>query len=460
MPPSAARQSRLSGPSSKSHSVIVDNHDHSQEQPDAEDTESIDSDRTIDVGPEGLLRQAEDYRQRIIELGGRPTRPIADYSKEVEQKRVILMPRTEHSRMTFDEEYYRHYCSMESSFFHDELKAWQSFLKWFRRKWVQQNEAAGGSLPPPPPVAEIDSLELHTQYLGFLLICRKEVEEADSVLRRWNFQSYENFLEHIVAVERHVANLRQERGPEDNGRSQGRPGHCASVLSKWGLGDLAGFQEHMRSVTTELAAMQAPKDRSSGFSALKFLQQPPANPNLKPQLNEDKRKRQKETETPEPDSTAKSQNLDSRSEKRRRKRDVVDIELHETVSANHSPKGPRKKTSGQTQHSAAQHKIAKMKHGTAESEREMTSSPKERGRPRNQTTFPPTLGLAAQGNTKSSQKERRKFLDSSGSAKAQDGESKGKRPAVIGARNNKKVASGSGLRRSARIAEQLKKKAN
>lgn len=460
MPASAVRQSgqsRLSEPSSKSQDVDADNHAHNQEPPDADDTESIDSDKTIDIGPEGLLRQAEDYRHRIIELGGRPTRPIAEYDKEVEEKRVMLMARTEHSRLTFDEEYYRHYCSMEMSFFHDELKAWQSFMKWFRRKWVQQNEAAGGTLPPPPPIAEFDCLNLQIQYLGFLLICRKEVEGANFVERRWNFQSYEDFLEHIVAVERHVAKLRQDQGPEDNESYKERLGHCAIVLTKWGLGDPAGFQEHTRSVKTELAAMKASKDRSSGSSALKFLQQPPTDPSSEPKLNGSKRKRQEEVETHEPDSTAKLQSFGSRSEKRR-KRDVVDVELHGTVSAKHSPRRPREKTSGQTQDNATQHKLEKSKHGAADLQREIKSSPKERGRPRKQSRSSPLLGQTVQGRKQSSQKGRKRILDSSGSAKAQDGESK-KRPAVIGARNEKKVAVGSGLRRSARIAARVKKEA-
>lgn len=214
---------------------------------DGDDTESVNSDRTQEVGTEGLLRRAEDYRERKVELGGKPTRSLAEYSKELEQSRLILMPeppgpRPKHWK-TPDEEYYYNYCRMESFYFSLELMGWESSLKWFRRKWAEQNEALGNSLPPPPPVLEMDSLDLHTQYLGFILLRRKENEGPDSDFRRWIFETYEEFLDHILVVEQQVAQMCEAQGPDDDIRFKQRLGYCAPALAELGLGDSPGFQE-------------------------------------------------------------------------------------------------------------------------------------------------------------------------------------------------------------------------
>lgn len=121
------------------------------------DAESEDSNITQGIGPEGLLRLAEDYRERKITLSGIPTRQIAEYSKELEQTRLLPMCKGKDPSKD-DEEYCSHYCFMERNYSCKELHAWESFLRQVRRDWAKRNGAAGGSIDPPPPLSEMDSL--------------------------------------------------------------------------------------------------------------------------------------------------------------------------------------------------------------------------------------------------------------------------------------------------------------
>lgn len=392
-------------------------HDHNKESPDvgdagdAEDAESVRSDSTIDIGPEGLLRQAEDHREHIIELGGIPTRPIAEYSRELEERRLILMPRTHSSTTTADEAYYRHYCFREMCFFNEELMAWESFMKWFRRKWAQQNDAVGGSLPPPPPVLEIDPLDLHTQYLGFMLLCRKEDEKEQPIVRKWNFNSYGRFIEHITAVEMQVAEMREKEGPEDDARFQERLGHCAKVLTKWGLGDPAGFQEQLGIVARELADMQDRSAQTSGgVPCATFFQQAADSPEPETQLNETKRKRTHADEAsgpgPAPKSTKAEVQGDIAPAQKRAKHRDSQVERTHTATAKPSPKKPRGRSSTKRHDEEVEHKHSTSGREPGDAKGDIKPDQKRRGRPPKQTQPAPALDTDTQDKTKSNPKRR------------------------------------------------------
>lgn len=441
-------------------------HDHDKElsdAEDAEDAESMHSSSTQELGPEGLLRQAEDHREHIIELGGKPTRQIAEYSREVEEKRILLMPRGPSSRRTADEEYYRHYCFMEMCFFNEELMAWQSFMKWFRRKWAQQNDAAGGSLPPPPPVLEIDPLDLQTQYLGFMLLCRKEDEKEQPIVRSWNFKSYERFIEHIAAVERLVAELREKQGPEDDARFQERLGYCAKVLTNWGLGDPAGFQEQLGIVAKELAQMQAQRAHMSQFSGAGplagFFQQAADSPEPETQLGETNRKRSHVDKASGPGSAPKSTKAEIQDDiapaPKRAKCGGSKVEPSQTTTAKPSPKKPRGRASTKRNDEEVEYK-----HLTSGRE----PGQKRTGRSPKQAQPAPALDTYMQDKTKSNPKPRGGPRDNPQllaqepdvSAKAIGSQSAKKNKRVDKEQKKTKAPSGSGRRRSARIAEKAK----
>lgn len=454
----------------------VDSHANNDEASHVgDDTESVDSNRTQEVGTEGLLRRAEDYRERKITLGGQPTRPIAEYSKELEQSRLVLMPEPAGPRSnkwrTPDEEYYHHYCLMESSHFHQEFMSWQSFVRWFRRTWAEQNGAAGVSLPTPPPILEMEPLDLHTQYLGFILLCRKEDEKENSDLRSWNFDTYEDFLEHIAAVEKQVARMRAQRALEENDRFRERLGYCARVLADGGLGSLSGLQEQLQIVADELAEMRARRARkhqSSGDSPLaEFLQQPAAGPEPEPQLKGTKRKRKHEEEVSGPGLNIGSPGVNLQdgmfSTPKRTKRGGFKVELKHGITEKRSAKKPRSKIIAKTQDDGAGHSISGPKQAAVEAKREVKSHQKRRARPTKQSRSDPILDKIAQDKTKSGQRRRGgprdkdELLAQESHVSITASGRRGAKKKATAATVQSKVASVSGHRRSVRIAEKAKK---
>lgn len=183
------------------------------------DAESNASRITIEEPSEHILQGARALRDRISMLGGKPTRPIAEYSRERVASYLWVMPSDPGNpyHKTHDEVYYRHYLGKERGHFCSELKAWESFLRWLRRKWVERNEAAGGSLPPLAPVLEMDPVFLHSEYLRYLLIISNELEEDEAAGREflawyWHFDTRQEFLEHVTSIASQVSALREERG--------------------------------------------------------------------------------------------------------------------------------------------------------------------------------------------------------------------------------------------------------
>lgn len=73
MTPSAAvaSESQQSGPTDEKDIALGRDMNHDEKAQNGDDTESVDSDRTQEGGTEGLLRRAEDYRERKITLGGK-----------------------------------------------------------------------------------------------------------------------------------------------------------------------------------------------------------------------------------------------------------------------------------------------------------------------------------------------------------------------------------------------------
>lgn len=468
----AASQSQQPGPADDQDIAVDRDMNQDEEARNGHDAESVDSDRTQEVGTEGLLRRAEDYRERKIELGGKPTRSIAEYSKELEQSRLKLMPeppgpRPEHWK-TPDEEYYYNYCLMESLYFSQELMGWESFLKWFRRKWAEQNEASGNSLPPPPPVLDMDSFDLHTQYLGFILLRRKENEEGGSDFRRWIFDSYEEFLHHIVAVVQQVAQMRTAQGPDDDVRFKQRLGHCAPALAELGLRDNSGFQEQLEIVADDLARIQAWRaQRQKSLGAVPFagfLQQAANNPEPEPQSNEPTRKRKHEGGAPEVDAIASPSNVDAQDGRApastKTKRPRSKIEQHSDETTNSTPTNPRVYTSAKTQDNKAQHEPSNPKANVVETKRNVKPSQKRRGRPSKQPKVSSASDAAVQDKTKSKNKHQRgntpKVQKSSVTEKADDRQTPKKKAAIAKVQKSKTKVSDSGYRRSARIAEKAK----
>lgn len=468
MSPRATGRSRQPGPPAgedlKTQHIAAGSQGHVEEPPADEDAESIHSNTTQELGAEGLLRHAEDYRERITELGGKPTRPIAEYSREFEETRLHFILLGPSPRMTIDEEYYRHYCFMERNHFDQELMAWQSFMKWFRRKWVQQNEAAGGSLPPPPPVLEIDPLDLHTQYLGFMLLCRKEDEKENSSNRNWNFESYEGFLEHITAVEKQVAEMREKQGPEDDARFQERLGYCGKVLTDWGLGHPAGFQEQLGIVAKDLASIQSRRIQNKAADAAQvpgFLQQVADNP--EPDTNGSSRKRAREDEAletgPAFTSTKTQSNDDTILAPKRTKRGGPKDKLGHAVTSKQSSKKPGGEISGKTHDDEANHEAE-------EAKEEVKPDRKWRGRPPKPSQPTSALETDAQGRPTPSQKRRGGPRDKTQLpaqqmdivAKAKDRQSAKKKATVGRVQKHAKTLPDSSPRRSPRLAEKAKKK--
>lgn len=468
----AASQSQQPAPTDDQDIAVGEDMNHNEKAQDGDDTESVDSDRTQEVGTEGLIRRAEDYRERKMELGGKPTRDVAEYSKELEQSRITLMPEPPGPRpknwKSPDEVYYHHYCSTESTYFHHELMGWQSFLRWFRRKWAEQNEALGNSLPPPPPVLEIDPLDLHTQYLGFILLCRKDDEITNSPLPGWNFDTYEDFLEHIVAVEKQVAQMREAQGPDDDVRFKQRLGHCAPALAELGLGDDSGFQEQLKVVTEELAGMharRAQRQKSSGaFPFAAFLQQAADTLGSEPKPNEPTRKRKHEGGAPEVDAIASTSNADVQDGRapasKKTKRGRFKIEQHSDETTKPTPTKPRVNTSAKTHDNKAQHEPSNSKANVVETKRIVKPSQKRRGRPSKQHKVSSASDAAVQDKTKSKNKHQGgntpKVQRSSVAEKADDRQTPKKKAAIAKVQKSKTKVSDSGYRRSARIAEKAK----
>lgn len=158
----ASSQANLSRAPSPSNEAQDTSAGHQRDEDDAadaggDDAESVDSNVTTMPLPESLLRDAEDVRQRKIRLAGKPTRPIREYSKELELKRPVIW-----SSSPMDLQFYREYALNERRYFDYEVTAWGSFVRHIRFTWQKDNDLAGGTFPPSPPLLEIDLLELHT----------------------------------------------------------------------------------------------------------------------------------------------------------------------------------------------------------------------------------------------------------------------------------------------------------
>lgn len=93
---------------------------------DSDDAESIDSSATRMPSNKEFLRDAEEFRQRKIRLGGKPTRPIEEFSRERILGRYIWY------RSPTDEEFEHHYAGDEAGYFRDELTAWEAFVRSIR----------------------------------------------------------------------------------------------------------------------------------------------------------------------------------------------------------------------------------------------------------------------------------------------------------------------------------------
>lgn len=199
--------------------------------------ESDDSFTTQEYPAEMILKDTEAAREQKIRLGGRPTRPIGEYRQE--DSRLIRMaddhprandhlgrPRSPVQRtVPFEVRQYEYWCLDEKAHFRSELLAWESFLRSMRRDWVARDEAEGGNVPPPPPVLEWDPLDLHNRYLDFLLQIRERDEttrgEKKWDLNRFRFGPYSVFLDHIDAVCRQVAEMRERHGIQDQPSTRG-----------------------------------------------------------------------------------------------------------------------------------------------------------------------------------------------------------------------------------------------
>lgn len=408
--------------------------------PGDEDAESVDSNITQEIGTEGLLRHAADYRDRKITIGGLPTRSIAGYSKEKEQKRLLLSD----PRMDPDKEYYRNYCRMERDHFYQELMAWESFLRWIRRDWAERNKAAGGSIPPPPPVHEMDPLALHLQYLGFLLLIRKEGEDldADAHIRQWHFHSYFHLLEHIAAVESQVVDLRKKKGLKDDAR----------------------FEEQLRIVQEQLGGYQARQgQQDSGPPPSIFFKGRNSAGSPEPVETEAKgstRKRKSCEESPEleqkhvvpevglQDHTAPAP--------KRRKRSGPESGLASnaaTALAHKLPRGKeisskRGKAKADTQDDETEDERPEPAHDTE------NTRGKRKGRPFKQSQSAPTLDTTRRGEVKTSQKRRGR---PSGKVQRPPAQSaKGEVKKRTKQHTNKTAPAATGVRRSGRIAAQQK----
>lgn len=184
----------------------------------------------------------------------------------------------------------------------------ESFLKFFRLKWAEPNEALGNSLLPLPPVFDMDSYDLHTQYLGCILLRRKENEGGGPDFRRWIFDSYEEFLDHIVAVEQQVVEMRQAQAPDNDVRFKQRLDHCAPAMAELGLEDRFGFQEQSKIAACDLARIQARRVRRQKLSGAVplpgFSQQGADTLGLAPQSDGSTRERKHNGGGPEIDAIA------------------------------------------------------------------------------------------------------------------------------------------------------------
>lgn len=381
----SSRQPRTRNkPQDKAQSKQDDNADGA----DGDDAQSVDSNVTIPLNADQMLIEAEAYRQRKIALGGIPTRPIAEYSKEREQQRPILR-----LHVPTDEEWYIEYASNEKMYFAGELKAWEFFVKHIRLDWEESNELAGGTIPPPPPLLEMDPLELHTQYLSYILMKWDRWEKGHR--NNWVFIFYSDFVEHIITVREQVMEMREEQGLDHD--------------------DDPSLLEQLWGVESHLSGLK----RQNGESVIaSFFQQAPRDPAdtpkpIKPQSNGSSRKRAYEGEDPESESDLASKSArdwppDSNASAPKRRKSV---DLKDQLESGNPPE-PSSKRSRRKKVGAKNGKAAmKAAHDEAEREgKEPQATPritqKRRGRPPKQSQPNPALQTARVTASQAGPKQR------------------------------------------------------
>lgn len=460
MTSSKADSSRKSR-SSNEPQTVQDNEDHAASGDDDE-AQSVDSNVTTMGPPEGLLQQAEEFRQRKITFGGKPTRSIEEYSKEREQRRPIIW-----HYVPTDAQWFRSYALHERDYFYYELNAWESFMRYIMFTWQRENDLAGGTISPPPPVLEMDPLELHTQYLGFLLQRRVTcVENRDS---RWHFESYERFLEHITAVRKQVEEMREEQGLESDPQS---------------------MQEQLKTVEEHLANYRS---REQQFPPISFFRSGNPEPAENPELIEAQPKSPKNKRARDGDTAETGSSLASKSARRdesedgsvpvpkRRKQGTHSDQLGSKSDSKPFPKQTRGKTHKQNHEETntdASHddeaeremeeprtapKMAQRRRGRPRKSAQPSPAPDvrtRRGRLLRADRTAPALKSAAQGKvTKFDQKQRGRPRGKAQLPTAPTAGKTAKRRSAAGTevagvkkRITTTTSSATGLRRSARIA--------
>lgn len=413
-----------------------------------DDAQSVDSSKTVKMTGERELAKAEEYRKTKISLGGKPTRPIQEYSKEREQQRPIIR-----YHVPTDEEWFCSHGLNESDYFYYELTAWQAFFENIMYSWQAENKRAGGTLPPPSPIYDAEPVELHTRYLVYLLHRRKEAFKDK--YRAWYFPSYENFVEHIAAVRKQLADLCEERGREPE--------------------ETPFMQEQLKIVEEQLAnyRQQAQQPMQQSLPDHFFrrgnkaqVAYNAANSGLvetQPTSSKQKRARDQDTAEPEPGPSSKSAKKHEREHSssspapKRRRQGARSGRLKSTSGAKPSPKPTR----GKGHHKELEEaqlapKTAQKRRGRPRKQAEQQPGPaadaptpgkpgkaaaKRRGGPPKAANAVPAPPSTAQGEATQSGQKRRGRLR----GKAQP-------PSAAAAAKTTEREETAGLRRSARIA--------
>lgn len=189
--------------------------------PDEAAAESDDSTTTREITVDDAWSALRECRARKVEMGGILSRPVKEYRREDSRLAPFYTPRADADgvvpspREHTEEDHYNSYVGTEAHYFEGEMVAWEVFLVLKQRAWAKRNAAAGGTLPRLPPVADMDQLELCTEYLECV---RERVRERknDTEYRYpppgWVFMEECVLDEHLADVEKQVATMRKERG--------------------------------------------------------------------------------------------------------------------------------------------------------------------------------------------------------------------------------------------------------
>lgn len=424
------------------------------------------SNSTQEVPPDEVLHEAEVCRERLAALGGMPTRPIEVYSRALQERRVRLMP--ERPGVTYiwtpDEAYYRFYCARERGWFLHELKCWESFLRWLRRKWVQRNDASGGSIAPLTPVLEMEPLSLRTKYLAYLLVVLKE-KRADHPRswfeRGWHFGQYDQFLQHIAGVASQVQAMRAERGLAHEPIFHDSPGLKAQLVI----------------ASNELAAeVGSQQDQSAAADMIPqvFRHESASPPASGPSQHNSRRKRRREDDLGQTHSASEparaiSQNELLHAAKKRKhygSKDDLNLDSNGEPSTAQPPgtniESTRGKAGVKKHNVQAEGRILRRAKDIKEADPEMNTAQKRRGRPAK--TPQPRSALEATAKNKANPvKNRRRStrkatplpVQGGGASTKKRDEQRGRKNAVVAEKSTStKVLSPTGLRRSARVAAQ------